>query len=82
MRTLAVIGFSLLCALLLSLFAHIQDMIKYIFSLGALFAGIQFFKRYEERGIRIAFVVTTILFYFVFALIYAAYIAMQQMGAV
>lgn len=79
MRALAVIGFSLLCAGMLFLFSQIEDLLKYAFSLGALFAGIQFFKRYEERGTRIAFVVTTVLLYFIFAFMYAVYLAMQQM---
>ncbi|MDQ1913188.1 hypothetical protein RAC89_22590 [Paenibacillus sp. GD4] len=81
MRALAVLGFSLLCAIFLSLFSHIQDLLKYVFSLGALFAGIQFFKRYEERSLRIWFVALTIVFYFIFAFIYAVYVAMQQMPA-
>ncbi|MCZ8511432.1 hypothetical protein O9H85_03045 [Paenibacillus filicis] len=81
MRTLAVIGFSLVCALLLSLFSQIQDLLRYIFSLGALYAGIQFFRRYEGRGMRIAFVVTTVLFYFAFTVIIAMVIAMKQMNA-
>jgi hypothetical protein len=82
MRTLAVIGFSVLCAALLCLFSQIQDLLKYIFSLGALYVGIQFFKRYESRGMRIAFVVTTVLFYFIFAVFYAVYLAAKQQQAV
>ncbi|TVY08751.1 hypothetical protein [Paenibacillus cremeus] len=81
MRTLVVIGFSLLCAGMLTLFSQIQDLLKYLFSLGALYVGIQFFKRYETRSMRIAFVVTTVLFYFIFAVFYAIYLTMQQQQA-
>ncbi|UUZ85825.1 hypothetical protein LJK88_21555 [Paenibacillus sp. P26] len=81
MRTLAVIGFSLVCAALLSLFAQIQDVFKYIFSLGALFVGIHFFRRYEARGMRIAFIVTTVCFYFIFAVVIAVYLTIQKMSA-
>jgi len=79
MRALAVIGYSLLCAALLSLFSQIEDLFRYFFSLGALYAGIHFFKRYEALGMRIAFISVTIVLYFIFAFIYAVYVAMQQM---
>ncbi|GAA4871146.1 hypothetical protein GCM10023310_58360 [Paenibacillus vulneris] len=77
MRFLTVLGYSILCALLLCLFSQINDLLKYIFSLGALITGVQFFKRHEERGMRIAFVVSTIVFYFLFAVIYALYVAVK-----
>lgn len=78
MRFLTVLGFSILCAGMLTLFSQIQDLLKYLFSLGALFTGIQFFKRYESRGMRIAFVVTTIVLYFLFAVAYAVYITIKS----
>ncbi|NOU95211.1 hypothetical protein GC093_18570 [Paenibacillus sp. LMG 31456] len=77
MRFLTVLGFSLLCAGMLTLFSQIQDLLKYLFSLGALYTGIQFFKRNESRGMRIAFVVTTIVLYFIFAVIYAIYLTIK-----
>ncbi|WP_426447223.1 hypothetical protein ACP26L_24575 [Paenibacillus sp. S-38] len=80
MRVLKIIGFSLVCAALLFLFAMIQDVVKYLFSLGALYIGIQFFKRNEERGPRIAFVLTTILFYFIYTVFYAVYLAATGQG--
>ncbi|OXM85851.1 hypothetical protein [Paenibacillus rigui] len=78
MRFLTVLGYSLLCAGLLSLFSNIQDMLKYLFSLGALYVGIQFFRRHEGRGIRIAFVVTTIVLYFIMAVFYAIYLTVKS----
>jgi uncharacterized membrane protein YjjP (DUF1212 family) len=75
LRFLTVLGYSLLCAILLSLFSQIQDLLKYLFSLGALYIGVQFFKRHEERGMRIFFVIATIVLYFIIAVIYAMYLA-------
>ncbi|MFE5319666.1 hypothetical protein ACFQ88_13245 [Paenibacillus sp. NPDC056579] len=77
MRFFIILGYSILCALLLTLFSHINDLLKYIFSLGALFTGIQFFKRHEGRGMRIWFVVSTIVLYFIFSVIYALYVAIK-----
>ncbi len=71
------LGYSILCALLLCLFSQIDDLLKYIFSLGALITGVQFFKRHDGRGMRIAFVASTIVLYFIFAVIYAFYVAVK-----
>jgi uncharacterized membrane protein YjjP (DUF1212 family) len=78
LRFLTILGYSLLCAVLLSLFSQIQDLLKYLFSLGALYMGVQFFKRYEEMGMRIAFVISTIVLYFLIAIVYAMYLAVQS----
>jgi hypothetical protein len=75
LRFLTILGYSLVCAILLTLFSQIQDLLKYLFSLGALYVGIQFFKRHEERGMRIFFVISTIVLYFLIAVIYAMYLA-------
>jgi heme O synthase-like polyprenyltransferase len=77
-RFLTVLGYSLLCAGLLTLFSQIQDLLKYLFSLGALYVGVQFFKRHEERGMRITFVISTIVLYFLFAVAYAIYLTIQS----
>ncbi|CAG7603800.1 hypothetical protein PAESOLCIP111_00633 [Paenibacillus solanacearum] len=78
MRAWTVIGYSVICAALLLLFSQIQDFLKYVFSLGALYLGIHFFRRYESRGMRIAFVATSVVLYFVFTIIYAMYLFVQQ----
>ncbi|WP_248926441.1 hypothetical protein [Paenibacillus hamazuiensis] len=74
MRTLGIIGYSIVCALLLTLFSQIQDMLKYLFSLGALYTGIQFFRRYDTKGPRIAFVIVSVVLFFVFSIAYAMYL--------
>jgi len=53
-------------------------MLKYLFSLGALYGGVQFFKRYEERGTRIWFVVLTVVFYFIFSVAFAVFFAFKS----
>ncbi|SFL47576.1 hypothetical protein SAMN03159341_106248 [Paenibacillus sp. 1_12] len=73
MKFLVVVVYSLLCAILLSLFSQIQDLLKYLFSLGALYLGIQFFKKHDERWMRITFVILTIILYFLIAVGYAFY---------
>jgi hypothetical protein len=77
MKTLTVLGFSVVCAVLLVLFSQIEDLLKYLFSLAALYIGVQFFKRYESRGMRITFVVSTIVLYFIIAVGYAFYVAIS-----
>jgi len=67
---LRVLSYSIAGGLLLMLFAQIQDIIRYVFSLGAFFLGIHFFKRYESKGMRIAFIVLGVIWYFLFNLIY------------
>ncbi|MCP3771765.1 hypothetical protein NLX71_00315 [Paenibacillus sp. MZ04-78.2] len=81
MRALQIFAFSLLCAALLFVFSIIDGVVKFAFSLGAIYVGIQFFKRYETRGPRIAFVLITILFYFIYSVFYAVYLAIQQQQA-
>ncbi|CAG7622967.1 hypothetical protein ACFQI7_04690 [Paenibacillus allorhizosphaerae] len=78
MRTWTVIGYSVICAALLLLFSQIQDLLKYVFSLGALYLGIYFFRRHESRGMRIAFVATTVVLYFIFTVMYAMYLFVKQ----
>jgi hypothetical protein len=59
------------------MFSQIEDFFKYVFSLGALYAGVQFFKRYETRGSRITFVVLTVVFYFILSVVFALFIAVK-----
>lgn len=57
---------SFLAGTLLGVYAIMDGPAKFIFSIGALLVGIFFFKKYETKGIRIAFV----LFAFVYALLF------------
>ncbi|MCU6795270.1 hypothetical protein OB236_24480 [Paenibacillus sp. WQ 127069] len=77
MKFLIVLMYSLLCAVLLNLFSQIQDLLKYLFSLGALYLGIQFFKKHDEKWMRITFVILTIILYFIAAVVYAFYRYLQ-----
>ncbi|MDQ0899966.1 MULTISPECIES: hypothetical protein [unclassified Paenibacillus] len=73
MRFLWLLMYSLLCAVLLTCFSNIHGISKYVFSLGALYLGMRFFRKFEQVGFRIWFVVISVLFYFIFSLIYALY---------
>lgn len=82
MRIVALILFSTICAVLLGTYSLFPpgNLWKYIFSLGALYTGFQFFRRNEERGLRIAFVVVTIVLFFVFAVIFSLIQTAQQLA--
>ncbi|WNQ13676.1 hypothetical protein MJA45_11860 [Paenibacillus aurantius] len=71
-RWLALLGFSLAAALLMSGFILVTGMIKYVFSLGALFLGIQFFKTYDGKGIRIGFIAITFVLALFLPVLYVA----------
>ena len=73
MRILWLLMYSLLCAVLLTCFSTIQDFVKYIFSLGALYVGMRFFRRFEQISFRVWFIVISVFFYFLFSLIVALY---------
>lgn len=74
MRTsLWVILYALMAGVSLALFANIPDLIKYVFSLLALYLGIRFFRRFETVGLRVTFIVLAIVFYFITAFIFAFY---------
>ncbi|MNY53913.1 hypothetical protein D3C86_1897160 [compost metagenome] len=73
MRFLWLLMYSLLCAVLLTCFSTIQDFVKYIFSLGALYVGMRFFRRFEQISFRVWFIVISVFFYFLFSLIVALY---------
>ncbi|SDD98248.1 hypothetical protein SAMN02799630_04297 [Paenibacillus sp. UNCCL117] len=73
MRVWKVILFGMLCGGLIFVFSIWNDMLKYVFSLGALYIGYQFFTRNDSRGMRIGFVCTSIVFYFIYTFFYAVY---------
>jgi lipopolysaccharide export LptBFGC system permease protein LptF len=68
----AVILYGLLCGAMLTAFSLITDLSKFIFSLVAFFAGIKFFRTYESIKLRVAFVVLSIVFYFLMMIIFTA----------
>lgn len=68
----AVFLYALLCGLLLAAFSFIQDFSKYIFSLVALFTGIKFFRTYESVKVRVAFVILSVVLFFLTVIIFVA----------
>lgn len=78
MGVLKVMLFGLLCGGLIFTFSILQDLFKYLFSLGALYVGYRFFIRNESRGMRIGFVAASVGFYFIYTFFYAVYLFMSQ----
>ncbi|WP_201318441.1 hypothetical protein [Paenibacillus sp. EPM92] len=60
MRAAKVVMFGLLGGGLIFLFSIMQDLSKYVFSLGALYVGYQFFTRNDSRAMRIGFVAAAV----------------------
>jgi hypothetical protein len=79
MRIVWLLVYCILCGILLTLYSNIHDMSKFIFSLGAIYAGIRFFRRYESKGMRIWFIVLSVILYLVFNLAVALYKGMGNM---
>ncbi|UJF35280.1 hypothetical protein [Paenibacillus hexagrammi] len=73
MKILWLFIYSLMCGVLLTLYTNIHDMSKFLFSLGALYAGIRFFRRFEEKAHRIWFIVLSVVIYFMLSLGFALY---------
>lgn len=72
-NTLRLLLWSFLCGHLLLIFSwHDYSIFRYIYSLGALLIGIYYFKTFESRGLRIGFVLASLLFYFVLTVFYVA----------
>ncbi|MFD0959391.1 hypothetical protein [Paenibacillus chungangensis] len=73
-----VVLYAFLAGLALALFAQITPIIRYVFSLLALVIGIRFFRLYDTIGLRVAFIVTAIIFYFLVAIAFAIYQYMKE----
>ncbi|MUT66833.1 hypothetical protein GOM71_12930 [Paenibacillus sp. NEAU-GSW1] len=71
-----VILYAAASGVLLGLFSILTAVVKFIFSLLALFLVLRFFKRYERWGARGAFIATALVFFFIFLVCYSAYFYM------
>ncbi|WP_054800044.1 hypothetical protein [Paenibacillus sp. tmac-D7] len=78
MRAAKVVVFGLSGGGLIFLFSIMQDLSKYVFSLGALYVGYQFFTRNDSRAMRIGFVAAAVGFYFLFICFYAVFLFMNE----
>ncbi len=66
-----VILYSVLCGNLLVLFSWDPSILtRYIFSLGAILAGIHFFRKFEAKRLRISFIGLAIFSYFFFTVVF------------
>ncbi|MBP1991428.1 hypothetical protein [Paenibacillus eucommiae] len=63
--------YSVICGALLTFYSNIQDLSKFLFSIGAIYAGIRFFRQFESKSLRIWFIVLSVLLYFIFNIAFA-----------
>lgn len=71
-KALEFLGFSLIISLLMALFILVPGFVRYLFSLGALYIGLQYFKRHEGWGLRIGILVTSIVLTLLITVVYVA----------
>lgn len=75
-----IVLYAIACGALLAIFSLVSSMVKFLFSLLALYLIIRFFKRYETWGVRIVFILSTLIIYFGVALIATAIKFMNDNG--
>lgn len=73
--------YSFVCGSMVGLYAFLTFPVNLVCSLGALYLGYRFFKRYETKGVRIWFVSLSVLFYFIFLFMMSVVTYMKQMPA-
>lgn len=70
-KTLMLLLCSFLAGHLLLIFSwHEFSIFRYIYSLGALFIGIYYFKTYESKGLRISFILVSLVFWLLLTVVY------------
>ncbi|GBF71927.1 hypothetical protein PA598K_00153 [Paenibacillus sp. 598K] len=68
-RALLLTAYSFACGLLLAVFAQMDSLLRFAFSLGALLLGIRFFRDFESLRSRITFIALAIVFYVLITII-------------
>lgn len=71
-KAMELIGFSLLTGFLMACYLLIPGMFKFVFSLGSLYIGFQYFKRTETWPPRVGFIALTVVLALLFTVIYTA----------
>lgn len=61
---------SIVCGLCLAVFSLIPSFVKFAFSLVAFFVGLRFFGQYDSWKMRLALIAISIIWYFLFVIIY------------
>lgn len=77
-KVLWMLLYSVVTGITLALFTIIDGMIKYLFSLAALYFVIKFFKRSDSLWYRIGFVLLTLLVFFIFIVVLVMYTFMKE----
>lgn len=77
-KVLWTLFYAVLTGVSLALFTLIDGMIKYLFSLAGLYLVIRYFKRGETIGFKIAYILLTIVFFFIFIVTIVTYTYMKE----
>ncbi|MCG7407595.1 hypothetical protein MH117_09180 [Paenibacillus sp. ACRRX] len=79
-RTALTTGFfSFLCGTLVGWYAFLPMPFNLLSSVGALIAGVWFFRKFDSRKMRIAFIVLSIFYMVLFLILMSLYITVSQM---
>lgn len=70
-KTLSFIVSSVLCGTLLGLYSILRFPVSMIASLAVIFIGIRFFKNFESVKMRIGFIASAVVIYFIFIIVLA-----------
>lgn len=62
-------AYSMLIGALLVAFSMIPTFWRFVFSLGAIFAGFKFFGRYERVAMRVWLFILSLIFFFLFTIV-------------
>jgi len=72
-----IVLYSMAVGLLLVLFTSIAIIVRYVFSLGAIFIGIRFFSKFDKLSHRIWFIGLSIFFFIVFTVLSVIFLIMS-----
>ena len=72
-----IVLYSMVVGLLLVLFTSISIIMRYVFSLGAIFIGIRFFSKFEKLSHRLWFIGLSILFFIFFTVLSVIFLIMS-----
>lgn len=69
-RALSVLLHGFACAVLLAAFSMTPGLLKFVFSILAFLLGVRFFGAHDTWGVRLAFIGTSLVLYFVCVILY------------
>ncbi|CDN44680.1 MULTISPECIES: hypothetical protein [Paenibacillus] len=70
--------YGIACGLLMTLFVMVPGVIRFVFSLVALWLGLRFFRAHETVWRRVGFVFVSILFFILSVIAYTMYVFVKH----